>query len=338
MKALIIALFSFVLAGCIIEINVPANGYVVTDSETYFCDEGETCQITVDDETFDEVFTAIPNEGYVFAGWEIGERRFCGGSTASCNLVTTAFGDFPILLSFLTTDDVFYLNPVFEADEDPMLGQGSANACFSTELVANGTVIEAAYTSSTSAGSVDFSYIDTISAGAEFNGNEALVAESVTTSTFQGITTVTEPKRYFDVNPSAFEVYEFGVELPVPNGPTSTTINDPFALVSLDLEVGDSYTNTYDQISRIEVAGFPIDSTQSISRTFTYLGRETITVAAGTFETCRISRTSTTTSDAGTIEGSTEEWLGVGTGMLIYQESDGTTTELISASINGNPI
>lgn len=109
----------------------------------------------------------------------------------------------------------------------------------------------------------------------------------------------------------------------------------PFFGKSFDLEDGDSHTFNWTNETITFVQGFEIPSTQAISRTTTYIGREQVTVPAGTYDTCRMEET-------GTLDGmgdaATTNWWGVGSGVLIKSTSDGTTTELISATVNGTGI
>lgn len=104
------------IASCKITVIVPAGGSVTTSSGTYTCAAGNTCDIDVVDFYFDETFTAVPADGYVFKAWSEGTRRFCGNDPKSCRLLTTVFtGDWvPPVQTFLdSSDEVFYLQPVF---------------------------------------------------------------------------------------------------------------------------------------------------------------------------------------------------------------------------------
>ncbi len=105
-----------VLASCKIRIIVPDDGSVATSSGAYSCAAGETCNIDVVDFFFDQTFVAKPAAGYKFKFWRKGDRRFCGGSPRACHLFTTSFtGEWiPAILDWLESEEVFYLQPVFE--------------------------------------------------------------------------------------------------------------------------------------------------------------------------------------------------------------------------------
>ena len=115
-------------------------------------------------------------------------------------------------------------------------------------------------------------------------------------------------------------------------GTITTTVSfDPAREQRFDLNPGESYTQTFTQTVETELPSFggasipgqdPVVSERTV--TTTYQGRETITVPAGTFETCKF-----TDSDGGT------QWLSVGDGLPVKTEADGDESVLISATING---
>jgi N-acetylneuraminic acid mutarotase len=101
-----------ILSGCKIEITVPQNGRVESQSGTYVCESGETCIIDVVDAFFDETFQAKPAEGYTFTAWRKKDRALCGGRSSPCPLRTTGFPGTG-LMQLLESDKSFYLEPVF---------------------------------------------------------------------------------------------------------------------------------------------------------------------------------------------------------------------------------
>ena len=72
------------LAGCPLEMNTPPNGGITTESGANNCPANATCLIEVDDIHFKETFTARPNEGYQFIGWQTGYARLCGSKVQPC--------------------------------------------------------------------------------------------------------------------------------------------------------------------------------------------------------------------------------------------------------------
>jgi CubicO group peptidase (beta-lactamase class C family) len=101
------------LIGCKIRIDVPAHGYVTTQSGNHRCAARNSCLIDVKDEHFDETFIAIPHAGYQFVGWQQTKGHLCAGFSANCRLMTTFFGGYPELMQLLSEDTTFPLAPVF---------------------------------------------------------------------------------------------------------------------------------------------------------------------------------------------------------------------------------
>ena len=113
----VLVLTVIMITSCKVQIDVPEGGSVSYSSGAYNCASSETCIIDVGDLLFDETFTATPEEGYAFIAWRKRDRGFFGGETnPSVRLYTSDFPSFPVLLPFLETDDVFYLEPAFCED------------------------------------------------------------------------------------------------------------------------------------------------------------------------------------------------------------------------------
>ena len=106
------------IASCKVRVVVPEGGSVTTQSGAYDCAAGKTCNIDIVDFFFDQTFVAKPAQDYRFKFWRKGDRRFCGVSSEPCRLFTTgldANADLAgAMRSFFESDEVFYLQPVFE--------------------------------------------------------------------------------------------------------------------------------------------------------------------------------------------------------------------------------
>ncbi|MEM6583824.1 MAG: VCBS repeat-containing protein [Pseudomonadota bacterium] len=103
------------MSGCRVEISVPEGGEVTSLSGTISCKETQVCMVNVVDLVFDETLIATAKNGFSFTGWKQRERGLCGGSLSACRLVTSSFEGNELLVSFLEGDEVFFLEPVFEA-------------------------------------------------------------------------------------------------------------------------------------------------------------------------------------------------------------------------------
>jgi hypothetical protein len=109
----LIAIAVVTLVACKVRIVVPEGGQVALQSGSY-CPSGKTCEIDVVDIFFDETFTAVPSTGYKFQSWAKRDRSLCGGNARPCHLFTSGFAGNDFLMAFLGTEDIFYLQPVFE--------------------------------------------------------------------------------------------------------------------------------------------------------------------------------------------------------------------------------
>ncbi len=202
----------------------------------------------------------------------------------------------------------------------------SAKSCFNPMLWQAGT--EYTITSTESEGGEfigEFSSNLFVQGAGSFNGRPATVLY------------VEDP----DGTPDANEYYQIDFTTPSVNaiadenlqGSDDSYVSDPGDLLRFDLEPGDSFTatTTYTDGSANSSTG---------PYTVTYIGRETVTVPAGTFETCHFQLIAA--ENTGTYIN--DEWLGVGNGLEILEtDSDGGSSpvnreELVSASINGTPV
>ncbi|MCK5770684.1 MAG: hypothetical protein KAH28_09995 [Algiphilus sp.] len=215
----------------------------------------------------------------------------------------------------------FELNRTFTRPTDSV---DPASACFNPVLWQDGT---------------EYTESDRETEGGAFVGEFTSDFTVFTDSSFQG-----RPATRVFVQDSgtgladANEYFQIDFEVPSINaiadenlqGMNDGFVSDPGELLRFDLAPGESYsyTSTYTELGA-EVGD---DGTATV----TYVGRETITVPAGTFETCRF--------DLTTPDGYREtEWFGVGNGIEIAGENEGpgepvTRTELLFAEINGEPI
>lgn len=106
-------LLLLLLCGCRIKVVVPAGGTVTTESGRYTCLAGAQCAIEVNDLFFNETFFVEPESGFTFGGWLKRPWFFCGGSLSPCSLATAAMEGNSWLENILSSDEVFYLEPIF---------------------------------------------------------------------------------------------------------------------------------------------------------------------------------------------------------------------------------
>jgi hypothetical protein len=153
-----------VTASCKVSVVVPAGGSVTTQSGAYSCAAGKTCNIDVLDIYFDQTFVAKPATGYQFKSWKKANRRFCGGSSKSCRLFTSGFSGNDLLMSFLATNEVFYLQPEFEkianvtSNAGTLYVSGQNGRDIASVNPANGS-IKASFSSGLTVGMTDLEFV-----------------------------------------------------------------------------------------------------------------------------------------------------------------------------------
>ncbi|MDO5291000.1 MAG: Ig-like domain-containing protein, partial [Pseudomonadota bacterium] len=97
-------------------------------------------------------------------------------------------------------------------------------------------------------------------------------------------------------------VQDYGGTFTMTNGETDTYHYEPVMLTPVSMTVGQTFSQTITQYNTSTGSNTPLPFT----RTVKYEGRESITVPAGTFQTCRMSNSF---SSNGSVTGTTSYWL-----------------------------
>ena len=99
------------LTGCFLEVTSTEGGAVEYSGGT--CDP---CDIEILDATFDETFTAVPADGYVFSHWRVGNDYQCPGSEdPECVVSNTQFAGNTGAEAHIASDKTYYLEAVYRA-------------------------------------------------------------------------------------------------------------------------------------------------------------------------------------------------------------------------------
>jgi hypothetical protein len=101
-----------------IRISVPESGMVVSASGERDCGESSECMVEVTDSAFFETFTAVPEEGFIFAGWLNEEPGLCGGSLDPCSLGGLEVDSYPDVMDIIESEEAFVLTPQFLPDDE----------------------------------------------------------------------------------------------------------------------------------------------------------------------------------------------------------------------------
>lgn len=114
-KFLLVVIVICLTASCKVEVYIPEGGQVKTQSGAYHCAPNKPCNIDVSDLFFDEIFVAVPHDGYRFVEWRKQAGGLFGGRTSpNVRVKTSSFEGNDLLMAFLNGDQIFFLEPVFE--------------------------------------------------------------------------------------------------------------------------------------------------------------------------------------------------------------------------------
>ncbi|MEM8490613.1 MAG: hypothetical protein AAF756_07260 [Pseudomonadota bacterium] len=330
-----------ILAGCKIQVSSSTGGSVRTLSGSLTCAPGAACpEVDVSTTTFDETFVAEPDDGFVFDGWRRRDRGLCGGSSDPCRLFTSGFAGNDILLAFLASDDVFFLEAVFEPESDPGSGTGSGSDCWNSALQAEGTTILTTRRSTGIGPSIDTDFEQTIAGSGPFNGRTGRLVTTLSSAMAGGMLVSGTSRSYFQ-DVSDARILNLGTETeidsPDPSIGSTTAVDqyEPPRLERRDLSAGESYTQEFEETQSTTIDGETTTFIRNIARTVTFDGIESITVPAGTFDACRFTEVEVSAGETSTLQ----LWYGVGNGLILRVQEDGDTgSVLVSGSINGMDI
>ena len=214
---------------------------------------------------------------------------------------------------------------------DPDPGTGGAGDCFNTELFQVGTTWRLEYNVSGFVNGTSVSDAEVLRR-ADFAGYSALETEVTTTTSYTGLPAVaTTVLNYADsVGGNLIEEYGNVVTASVSgiNTRTVSTFVPPWRDVKWTLGTGQTETYSYTLRSETSITGSPVPVPPSItetavSGTWTYNGREAVTVPLGTFNACKF--TEATGGDTNVL------WYAPGTGITVKSVStDGESNETIT--------
>ena len=213
---------------------------------------------------------------------------------------------------------------------------GPASACFNSQISSGGVVhLETSFTSSLFSGTAIYDV--TYTPNVQFEGQSLIEAKNTLVQNIPafGVSQTTRSASYFKTEGMDILNYGGTTELTLPMPGTIKIVNTPPTRDRrYSLAVGETQTQAYNTTTTTTYTGQP-PTTTTTPGTFTvkYLGHETVTVPAGTFETCKFDNEN----------GATITWEAVNTGVPIKSQavgSDGTTITLVleRGTINGSAI
>ena len=237
--------------------------------------------------------------------------------------------------------------PAPTATPTPTPGAGSkATACLNPTLDQIGTRVEQVIRSTDGQSGADLTTTSdsVVMRTTTFKGNNANETESTVQARSQSNPEVNSDSTtysYTRLDGTTLKIFGVVTEAEAQGFTITTTIsNEPPAEERFDLSPGQSYTQSYTTTQENgSVGGFQIPPTETqFTVKTTYVGQESVTVPAGTFNACKFTEDATATFDGQTSTSTATTWMAVGSGQFLKSVSEGDTNELISASINGEPV
>lgn len=109
---LLIALTS--LAACKLQVMVPEGGEVQSIASNT-CLAQTVCVHEIEDTSYSETFTAVPEEGWDFLRWNSGGDFLCADSTSlTCVVSNIPLAGNPIIEAIVASTQSYYIQPVFQ--------------------------------------------------------------------------------------------------------------------------------------------------------------------------------------------------------------------------------
>lgn len=111
------------VAGCKLTVISPPGGDVT--SPNLNCAGGTVCEVTIDDTSYADTFTANPKPGYEFLKWQRAAGFFCGDSAAPCTVELPADND--LAAAIVGVFATGYIMPVYNDIGIDTDGDGTRN-------------------------------------------------------------------------------------------------------------------------------------------------------------------------------------------------------------------
>jgi len=237
----------------------------------------------------------------------------------------------------------FEVESTLDNTPPPSNSGSSAAACFNPTVWASGTELSLSYVDTENFSGQTFtesnSYVRTVGGQTTFDGR---TAQQFTETDSSGDVDMF----YAQIDNQRPSVNVIGSEFRDSSGDTDRDTFDPGLLFRFDLQPGESYTQQVTYTNEYSFNGQTETSSSTQQITTTYRGRTTVTVPAGTFETCELDWSLTITEQGETYTFDQTFHFGVDNGLFILTTDsydDGTSSftyrsELQSATINGTSV
>ena len=114
LRTLFLALITTLVSACKVAVIVVEGGEVQS-VQSGTCLSGSVCLHEINAADFNETFTAVADQDWIFDGWVSGDGFLCSHlAVASCNLSNVGLAGNPTAEAVIASDTVFYVMPRFK--------------------------------------------------------------------------------------------------------------------------------------------------------------------------------------------------------------------------------
>lgn len=114
-RVALVVVISIIVTGCKLALTVTSGGDVQSLSGTNDCAGGSLCEFDIVDTDFNEMFTAVARDGYVFSKWQGGTGYLCADSADPvCGVSNVLVAGNVTADAIIATGKFFYAKPLFE--------------------------------------------------------------------------------------------------------------------------------------------------------------------------------------------------------------------------------
>ena len=265
-RILFVTVLLFTLTGCPFYLHAPPGGSIVSQSGTYSCAAGKTCEIPITNTNFNELFIADPAPGYIFLHWKKRNRGICAYKSGPCRITSGPFEGQPKLLRLLDTNQALNLEAVFSptSPDDGEILKQNASACYNEELLSQGTRYKSKFQSYvwTANRRMDGGRREQdqmISGQVNFEGKPAMLSTTETRPLPSG-SPITTSKEYFttDTANKSFTTVGSGSEEQGSTENSTKQVIDPGLTTRFNVNAGETYSQTFTSSLTVINNGIPL--------------------------------------------------------------------------------
>jgi hypothetical protein len=225
--------------------------------------------------------------------------------------------------------------------DPPPVSGGAASQCVDNLALVAGTRYLLDYRLSGGPQTMEYTSDSQVLGPKVFEGNQTTEVKALVITT-SPVSTTTESFNYVGVD-GGFSVSYGGTSTMDLAGVGTTDVKTVFVppqRFAYNLAAGESYSQVYEARTTSTTTVFGVPNTQqttvNVAQRITFNGIESVTVPAGTFQACKF--TIEEGASAGAYDSSSTNWLAVGSGVPVKNQSENGVLELLRGQVNGTAV